>query len=121
MNTNDENTGYSSDEGCEPTRTTSVYVLEHKGIWNTRGIWNTIWNTSGTQGASGTQGYLNQQVLRENFVNSVKENLQSNMDSANSAAVDVWATQGTSGLLNHIMTDDNGNHISYAESRSRYG
>ena len=118
MNTNDENTGYSSDEGCELTRTTSVYVPPKE---------SEAPKVSGTQGASGTQGVSEAQRVSEptgierDFVNSVKKNLQSNMDSANSAAVDVWATQGTSGLLNHIMTDDNGNQISYAESRARYG
>ena len=87
--------------------------LEHRGIWNTRGTWNTrgIWNTRTSEPTG----------IEKNSLNSVKKNLQSNMDSANSAAVDVWATQGTSGLLNHIMTDDNGNQISYAESRAKYG
>jgi len=142
MNTNDENTGYSSDEGCELTRTTSVYVPPKEseapkvsgtqGASGTQGV-SEAQGASGTQGVSeaqgvsGTQGVSEAQRVSEptgierDFVNSVKKNLQSNMDSANSAAVDVWATQGTSGLLNHIMTDDNGNQISYAESRARYG
>ena len=130
MNTNDENTGYSSDEGCELTRTTSVYVppkeSEAPKVSGTQGASGTQ-GVSEAQGVSGTQGVSEAQRVSEptgierDFVNSVKKNLQSNMDSANSAAVDVWATQGTSGLLNHIMTDDNGNQISYAESRARYG
>ena len=130
MNTNDENTGYSSDEGCELTRTTSVYVppkeSEAPKVSGTQGASGTQ-GVSEAQGVSGTQGVSEAQRVSEptgierDFVNSVNKNLQSNMDSANSAAVDVWATQGTSGLLNHIMTDDNGNQISYAESRARYG
>lgn len=43
------------------------------------------------------------------------------MDEANQKAMDVWATQGESAMLKHIMTREDGTPMSYAESRMLYG
>ena len=43
------------------------------------------------------------------------------MDEANQKAMNVWATQGESAMLKHIMTREDGTPMSYAESRMRYG
>ena len=37
------------------------------------------------------------------------------MDEANQKAMDVWATQGESAMLKHIMTSEDGTPIVYAE------
>ena len=43
------------------------------------------------------------------------------MDEANQKAMNVWATQGESAMLKHIMTREDGTPMSYAESRMMYG
>ena len=43
------------------------------------------------------------------------------MDEANQKAMNVWATQGESAMLKHIMTKEDGTPMSYAESRMLYG
>ena len=43
------------------------------------------------------------------------------MDEANQKAMNVWATQGESAMLKHIMTGEDGSPISYAQSRMLYG
>ena len=43
------------------------------------------------------------------------------MDEANQKAMNVWATQGESAMLKHIMTREDGTPMSYAESRMIYG
>ena len=43
------------------------------------------------------------------------------MDEANQKAMNVWATQGESAMLKHIMTREDGTPMSYAESRMLYG
>ena len=43
------------------------------------------------------------------------------MDEANQRAMNVWATQGESAMLKHIMTKEDGTPMSYAESRMLYG
>ena len=59
-------------------------------------------------------------MLDDNFkklINTVKPG----MDQANRKAVDIWTSQGTSSMLQHIMTKEDGTPMSYSESRMRYG
>lgn len=44
-----------------------------------------------------------------------------NMDEYNKQALNVWATEGVDAAIKHMFTDNNGNQLSYADMRSRYG
>jgi hypothetical protein len=43
------------------------------------------------------------------------------MDEDNKKAADVLFSQGTAAAIEFMMTDKNGNKLSYAEMRARYG
>ena len=58
--------------------------------------------------------------LNDNF-RYILNHVKPGMDQANRDAVDVWESQGTGALLQHIMTKEDGTPMSYAESRMMYG
>ena len=62
----------------------------------------------------------NESITTDNFMEFV-ERMKPSMDESNRAAADVWTQQGTSAMLQHIMTREDGTPMSYAESRMRYG
>ena len=63
---------------------------------------------------------VNELIATDNFM-EVVEGLKAGMDEYNRKAADVWTQQGTSAMLQHIMTREDGTPMSYAESRARYG
>ena len=63
---------------------------------------------------------VNESITTDNFMEFV-EGMKPAMDESNRAAADVWTQQGTSAMLQHIMTREDGTQMSYAESRARYG
>lgn len=63
---------------------------------------------------------VNESITTDNFM-EVVEGLKTGMDESNREAADIWTQQGTSAMLQHIMTHEDGTPMSYAESRARYG
>ena len=72
------------------------------------------------QQESAIDSSIDSDKLSESFTHIVNA-LKPSMDEANKAAADVWTTQGTSAMLSHIMTREDGTQMSYAESRYLYG
>ena len=58
--------------------------------------------------------------LEDNFKEIVNK-FKPSMDQANQEAANIWTSQGTSAMLKHILTREDGTPMSYAESRARYG
>ena len=63
-------------------------------------------------------------ILKDNPINDVHntKNLPSGvMDEANKKAVDVLKKKGEKAFLKHVFTGDDGEQLSYAEMRMKYG
>ena len=63
---------------------------------------------------------ITESITKDNFI-EVVESMKPAMDGANRKAADIWTQQGEAAMLQHIMTNEDGTPMSYAQSRSLYG
>lgn len=68
---------------------------------------------------------LSRRVVRnsiaEQLANRVIDNNYDKMDDCNKKAADVFRNEGMESAVKHMLTDEKGNPLSYAEMRWRYG
>jgi len=62
-----------------------------------------------------------QEDFKPENLSETLEGLKVNMDENNSKAADVWLKEGTDSMIKHIMTNEDGSQMSYAQSRALYG
>ena len=63
---------------------------------------------------------ITESITKDNFM-EVVESMKPSMDEANRKAADVLTQQGEAAMLKHIMTNEDGTPMSYAQSRCLYG
>ena len=56
-----------------------------------------------------------------NIINNIIDNNYTNMDDVNKKAATIMKEEGMAAAVKHMFTGENGQPLTYAEMRSRYG